>query len=86
VRVACVQGCRANEPLRVDGNGNAPISRFRGSRLGRGTVIDVRATRPGAVGHVARITITGLPKGVRIEHGCLPPDGPPVLVDCTAYR
>jgi hypothetical protein len=85
VRVVCVQGCRADEPLRVASDGSAPISRFRGRRLGLGTVIEVRARRPGAVGHVARITIVGVPKGVRIEHGCLPPAGPAVFVPCSTY-
>jgi hypothetical protein len=27
----------------------------------------------------------GVPKGVRIEHGCLPPAGPAVFVPCSAY-
>ena len=86
LRVACVSGCRANEPVRVSSAGQAALTRFRGSRLGRGTVIDVRASRPGAVGHVARITITGLPKGVRIEHGCAPPLDPTAFVPCSVYR
>jgi hypothetical protein len=85
IRVVCVRGCRADVNLRAGRDGTAPIARFRGSRLGRGTVIDVRASRPGAIGHVARITVTGLPRGVRIDHGCRPP-GVPVFVSCSRYR
>jgi hypothetical protein len=85
IRIVCVRGCRADERLRPGRDGTATVARFRGSRLGRGTVIDVRASRPGAIGHVARITVTGLPRGVRIDHGCRPP-GVPVFVSCSRYR
>jgi hypothetical protein len=85
VRVRCVEGCRADMPVRVS-NGRAALTRFRGSRLGRGTVIDVRASRPGAIAHVARITVVGLPAGVRIEHGCAPDADPSLFVPCSAYR
>jgi hypothetical protein len=85
VRVRCVEGCRADVPVRVS-NGRAALRRFHGSRLGRGTVIDVRASRPGAIAHVARITVVGLPGGVRIEHGCAPDSDPTLFVPCSAYR
>jgi hypothetical protein len=85
IRIVCVRGCRADVNLRAGRDGTAPVARFRGRRLGRGTVIDVRASRPGAIGHVARITVTGLPRGVRIDHGCRPP-GVPVFVSCSRYR
>jgi hypothetical protein len=85
VRLRCVEGCRADLPLRVS-NGRAALTRFRGSRLGRGTVFDVRASRPGAIAHVARVTVVGLPGGVRIEHGCAPAADPALFVPCSAYR
>jgi Right handed beta helix region len=41
---------------------------LRGAWLPRGAVVEVREGRAGWVGHVARIVVTGLPKGVRIDH------------------
>ena len=42
---------------------------LRGAWLRRGATIEVRATRSGWIGHLARIVVTGLPRGVEIVHG-----------------
>ena len=76
---------RRRTPLRVRRDGTASIARFRG-RHARARHGHRRPREPSRrVGHVARITVTGLPRGVRIDHGCLPPSGVPVLVPCAAY-
>jgi hypothetical protein len=49
-----------------------------------GSTIDVRVTKPGYAGAWARITVTGLPHGVSIVHGCLEP-GSTIPVSCGAF-
>jgi hypothetical protein len=74
VSVRCLRGCSARQLPSLDGRW-----------LERGSVFEVRAQRPGWVGHYARITVTGLPKGLRIGHGCLDPTGT-LHVHCDRYR
>jgi len=38
-----------------------------------GATIDIRVTKPGSAGAWARITVTGLPHGVAVQHACLAP-------------
>jgi hypothetical protein len=42
---------------------------LRGAWLRRGATVEVKATRGGWIGHVARIVVTGLPRGVKVIHG-----------------
>jgi hypothetical protein len=68
VSVRCASRCSARW------SGRAPRSTLalpvlRGSWLARGAVVEVRESRTGTVGHLARIVVVGLPRGVRIEHG-----------------
>ena len=42
---------------------------LRGAWLARGATVEVRATRGGWIGHVARVVVTGLPRGVKVVHG-----------------
>jgi hypothetical protein len=49
-----------------------------------GSTIDIRVTRPGYAGAWARVTVTGIPKGVSIVHGCLQP-GSTIPVSCGAF-
>ena len=74
VSVRCVRGCRATR-----------LAALRGRWLARGTVIEVRARRHGWVGHYAKITILGAPKGIRIDHACMPPTGTRP-VPCSRYH
>jgi parallel beta-helix repeat protein len=74
ISVRCVRGCSVSR-----------LPSLAGRWLRRGAVLEVRAQRPGWVGHYARIRVTGLPRGVRIAHGCLDPSGR-VRLDCARYR
>jgi len=67
VSVRCTSRCGARWRGRVSGSTLAlPV--LRGSWLPRGAVVEVRESRAGTVGHLARIVVVGLPGGVRIEH------------------
>lgn len=82
VRVRCLQGCRASERRAGSAAGRASFGNLRGRWLGRGTVVELRATRPGWGGHVARVRVVGLPKGVRVGHLCTQP-GSRRTISCT---
>jgi hypothetical protein len=86
IDVRCVRGCRVSERLLAGRRGTASSVMLRGRWLRRGAVIEVRARKRWWVGHVARIIVTGLPRGVRIHHACLPPFGVPRPVPCLRYR
>jgi hypothetical protein len=67
VSVRCTSRCGARWSGRASGSRLAlPV--LRGSWLPRGAVVEVRESRAGAIGHLARIVVVGLPAGVRIEH------------------
>jgi hypothetical protein len=85
VDLNCSKGCRLSEHLVVGGSGTATSRRLRGRWLRRGAQVDVRARRGGWVGSFARITVTGLPRGVSVSHACLPPVGPQNPVSCGRY-
>jgi parallel beta-helix repeat protein len=85
VDLRCVRRCGTEERLSVS-RGRAASSRLRGLWLKRGAVIEVRARKSWWIGHYARITVTGLPNGVRIEHACLPLSGSAKPVSCGRYR
>jgi Right handed beta helix region len=85
VDVRCVRGCRLSERLRAGGKGTASSLTLRGRWLRRGAMIEVRATKPWWVGHYARVVVTGLPRGVRIEHACLPPTGVRSPLPCERF-
>lgn len=74
VTVRCLRGCHVDRLTSLDGRW-----------LPRGSLIEVRAQRPGWVGHYARIAVTGLPSGIRIGHGCVDPSGR-VRLSCERYR
>jgi hypothetical protein len=74
VSVRCARGCRATR-----------LAALRGRWLARGTVIEVRARRHGWVGHYAKITVLGAPKGIRVDHACMPPTGTRP-VPCSRYH
>jgi hypothetical protein len=86
VDLRCVRRCRAGERLLAGRAGTASSITLRGRWLRRGAVLEVRTRKPWWVGHYARITVTGLPRGVRIEHGCLTPSETPTLVPCARFR
>jgi Right handed beta helix region len=83
VGIRCVRNCRAAERRTAGARGRAGASGLRGRWLSRGAVLEVRATKPGWRGAYARVIVTGLPKGVRIVHGCLGAQGRRVL--CRSY-
>jgi Right handed beta helix region len=85
VEVRCVRGCRLVENLRASRTGTATIRGLRGRWLRRGAIVEIRARVPNWVGAYAQITVTGLPRGVRIDHRCLAPTGEPGPVRCTVY-
>ena len=67
--VRCVRGCRATEHLTVGPDGTASSGTLIGAWLARGAVVTIRERRPGWMSVWARITVVGLPRGVRITHG-----------------
>jgi Right handed beta helix region len=74
VTVRCVRGCHATR-----------LAALRGRWLARGTVIEVRARRSGWIGHYAKVTVVGAPKGVRVDHACMPPTGTRPI-PCSRYH
>jgi hypothetical protein len=85
IEARCTRACSAVErPLRRR-DGTAVLTRLRGRWLPVGASLEIRTSRRGFAGHVARVTVTGLPDGVRIVHGCVPPGGTSA-VSCRRYR
>ncbi len=72
VEVRCVRGCRASWRGRAR-TSNLGLPVLRGAWLARGAVVEMRARKPYRAGHYARVTVVGLPRGVRIAHACMPP-------------
>lgn len=67
VALRCTAGCGTRWV------GRPPTSTYelpvlRGVWLGRGAAIEVREQKDGSIGHVVRIVVTGLPRGVSIQH------------------
>ena len=83
VDVRCVRGCKAGWWGRARST-TFELPLLRGAWLARGAVIEVRARKPYRAGHYARITVVGLPGGVRVTHACTPPAGSKP-VSCTRY-
>jgi hypothetical protein len=79
----CVQGCSAHWSGHAR-RGSISLPMLNGRWLPVGAAIDVRATRPGRAGAWARISISGLPNGLRISHACLAP-GHSVAVSCRGF-
>jgi parallel beta-helix repeat protein len=69
VQVRCVSRCSANERLTADPSGNAFSVALNGRWLPRGAVVEVVERKNGWRSVFARIRVTGLPRGVAIEHG-----------------
>jgi len=61
-----------------------PVALWGRAWLARGAVLEVRARRFGFAGSYARVVVTGLPHGVRVEHACLPPTST-IPVPCSRY-
>ena len=68
VDVRCRSKCSLSERLTADPNGSATSAALIGRWLARGAVLVVTERR-GKSTATATITITGLPRGVRISHG-----------------
>jgi Right handed beta helix region len=85
IEVRCARRCRYAGRLRASRTGTATIRGLRGRWLPRGAVVEVRARVPHWVGAYARVTVTGLPRGVRVDHRCLAPTGEPAPVRCAVY-
>jgi hypothetical protein len=68
VDVRCVRRCSARERLSVASDGTASSSALLGTWLPRGTIVAVREHRKGWIPASARITVVGLPRGVRVAH------------------
>lgn len=68
ITVRCTARCGTSWNGRARGSTLAlPV--LRGAWLPRGAVVQVVARKSGWVGQLARIVVTGLPKGVLVEHG-----------------
>jgi parallel beta helix pectate lyase-like protein len=83
VTVRCRRGCAASW------HGTARTSSLelpvlRAAWLTRGSVVEIRARRFGFAGSYARVVVTGLPHGLRVEHACLAPNGT-IPVSCGRY-
>jgi hypothetical protein len=64
----CRTGCSVSEHLVVDRNGTATSAALLGRWLPRGAVL-VASEQKGHSRAAATITVTGLPRGVRVTHG-----------------
>jgi hypothetical protein len=64
----CRIGCSISEHLVADPNGTATSAALLGRWLARGAVL-VATERKGSSRATATITVTGLPRGVRVTHG-----------------
>jgi hypothetical protein len=64
----CRHGCTVSEHLVADPNGTATSAALLGRWLPRGAVLLATERRGGSTA-TATITVTGLPRGVRIAHG-----------------
>lgn len=71
VELRCVRRCRVTERIRAGRAGTATSKKLRGRSLRRGSVVEIRARRPSWIGRFARITVTGIPDGVRVTRACL---------------
>jgi len=69
VDVHCVRRCSARERLTVASDGTASSGALLGTWLPRGAVVAVSEHRKGWIPASARITVVGLPRGVRVAHG-----------------
>jgi hypothetical protein len=69
VEIRCMRRCSARERLSVASDGTASSSALLGTWLPRGAVVSVSEHRKGWVPASARITVVGLPRGVRVAHG-----------------
>jgi hypothetical protein len=76
VTVTCRKGCpfRLRRTVGSDG-GVVGFRQFKDRTLGRGGLIEVRATKRGYIGYIALIRGAGPPKGLKIVEKCLPPKG-----------
>jgi hypothetical protein len=68
VDVHCVRRCSARERLTAATDGTASSGALLGMWLPRGAVLAVREQRPGWIPAFARITVVGLPRGIRVAH------------------
>lgn len=85
VSIRCLRGCSARQAFYAGRSGRRDFDRVRGRWLRVGSVIEVRSTRRNAIGHWVKVTVTGLPRGVSISHGCLAP-GAGSPSPCSRYR
>jgi hypothetical protein len=84
VAVGCVKGCSAHSAATAPA-ATMGLALLNGRWLKAGSAFDVRVTEPGRAGAWARITVTGVPHGVSVQHACLQP-GRSAPVSCGAYR
>jgi len=76
VTVTCRRGCGLNLQRTVGSDGGSiGFRQFKGRTLGRGGLIEVRATKKGWIGYVGLIRGVGPPKGLAIVEKCQPPSG-----------
>jgi hypothetical protein len=69
VELRCLRRCSARERLSAASDGTASSSALLGTWLPRGAVVAVSEHRKGWIPASARITVVGLPRGVRVAHG-----------------
>jgi parallel beta-helix repeat protein len=81
VTLRCLRGCRAAERRGIDIAGRAGLVSLGRRWLSRGTMVELRVTRPGWAGRVARVRVVGAPRGVRVAHFCLAP-GSSAVTSC----
>jgi parallel beta-helix repeat protein len=82
--VRCIRGCRLSDRRVASGTGRSVLAGLRGRWLARGALVELRAERPGWVGHVVRIRVVGSPRGVRVAHLCTAP-GPSKPTACNWF-
>lgn len=74
VVVRCAAGCSAHWRATAR-SGSVALPLLHGRWLRVGSALDVRVTRAGKAGAWARVTVTGTPKGMSVQHACLAPGG-----------
>jgi hypothetical protein len=74
VDVRCAAGCSAHWRSTARSTSAAlPLLHRRWLRVG--AALDVRVTHPGRAGAWARVSVTGTPRGMSVQHACLAPGG-----------
>jgi hypothetical protein len=74
IDVRCAARCSAHWRATAR-SGSVALPLLHGRWLAVGAALDVHVTHAGKAGAWARVTVTGTPKGMSVQHACLAPGG-----------